>query len=156
MAGTRFRTLTLLVCLAQPAAAAAHGVGIECTHEPETGVIRVAAFYTDDTPASAARITVADVDGRTVARGQADDRGLWSFPRPSPGVYQVEADAGRGHRKRIYLTIPEDPDQAPRGDEPSRAAFTRFPWLGLLLGLASLTLLAAVARRGLRRRADSA
>jgi hypothetical protein len=53
----------------------------------------------DDTPAEEASVVVTTIDGKPVANGKTDERGLWSFARPGPGRYLIVVDAGSGHRR---------------------------------------------------------
>ena len=68
--------------------------------------IRVEAWFDDDEPAAEARVVVTDAEGRTIASGVLDEKGVWSFPKPSPGSYSIVVEL-TGHRDRIRLEIPE-------------------------------------------------
>jgi hypothetical protein len=134
--------------------ARAHNLGAECKLRGER--VDVEAFFDDDTVPRNARVNVLDAQRQLVASGRTDEKGRWSFPAPRPGVYQVEIDAGAGHRTSIKIIIPgvrsEQTPAAvarPRPEEPAttisegstRAEFTRFPWLRVAVGLTVIAVL---------------
>jgi nickel transport protein len=167
--------VTSLVLAAAPVGARElpHALGAEAKLRGDR--VEVEAYYSDNTPARDARVTVQDAAEKAVADGRTDDQGRWQFARPAAGKYHVVVDAGDGHRARIALTIPAgetgatttataDPsnpdcdcctDGVIVSTGPSRAEFTRFPWERVALGL-SLIALAAVTWRTLRRPAPAA
>jgi len=119
---TRFRP-ALLALLALPAFAQAHGVGVEA--KLAGGVVRIEAFFDDDTPAADAAVTVRDAADAVVAAGRTDAAGVWAFPAPAGGKYTVRVDAGDGHATTTVVTVP--PGAADGGAisaGPSRAALT--------------------------------
>ena len=132
--------------------AMAHGLNVSL--EPGTpGVpISVVAYFDDDTPAPAAKVVVTENDGTPVAEGTTDERGRWAFGRPAPGHYRIVVDAGNGHRRHANLTIPADAAASAGIDTPSRADFTRFPWLRVGGGVGFLGLVAGGAWFVRRRR----
>jgi hypothetical protein len=141
--------ITTLLLAAGPAAA--HALHAEARLRGDTVTVEV--FYSDNTPARDAVVSVQDRDGREVAAGRTDDNGEWSFPRPAAGKYEITADAGAGHRTRAAVTIPTDTALnalAPKPEEvvitsgPSREELTRFPFLRVALGLAAIGVLAAL------------
>jgi hypothetical protein len=110
-------------------------------------LVRVEAYFSDDTPAINALIVVRNEQNEIVAHGRTDDRGVWAFSRPAPARYEVSIDGGAGHRAAQRLTIPEQPSQpgsqeAVVSDGPVRDDFTRVPWLRLGIGLTVILLLA--------------
>jgi hypothetical protein len=149
----RLAALLLLLIAAPPAHA--HALGAEARLRGDR--IEVEAYYSDNTPARDARVTVLDHAGRLAAAGRTDDQGRWQFPTPWPGPYTVTVDAGAGHRKSVPVTVPAVLPAGPTGpisDGPSREEFTRFPWLRLTVGLAIIAGLAVgwqALRRGLGR-----
>lgn len=135
--------------------AAAHALGTECTlHD---GVVRLEAYFDDDTAAADARVVVRNAASEIVVEGRTDAKGLWHFPAPPPDLYRVTVDAGVGHQTTIRLRIlsraehPSTPASIAENvqEGPSRAEFTRFPWGGMTLGLAAIALLFLIWR-GLR------
>src|SRR5262245_20681084 len=133
----------------------AHALGAEARIRGNQ--VRVEAYYEDDPPAGAARVTVQDASRKVVAEGRTDEKGIWSFPRPAAGHYRLVVDAGAGHRKQLVLDIPvadvspsEPSDQTALEQTPTvsvgptREEFTRTPWLKIGLGLGAIGLLSAV------------
>jgi hypothetical protein len=111
-------------------------------------IVRVEAYFSDDTPAIDALIVVRNDRQETVVQGRTDDRGVWTFARPAAGHYEVAVDAGAGHRAKQQLAVPQLPAEPENreiaaGDGPPRDEFTRVPWLRLALGLTLILLLAA-------------
>src|SRR5205823_875089 len=125
----------------------------------------VEAFFSDNTPARDAAVTVRDPAGAEIAAGRTDDTGEWSFPRPPAGKFTVTVDAGAGHRKQEAITVPTDtalhthsppPPEVIITAGPTRDELTRFPWLRVALGLAAIAVLAGVLVVALRRRPRTA
>jgi nickel transport protein len=150
--------LTAATLLAAADPARAHALCVECKlHGNE---VRVEVFYSDNSPAADARVTVRDAAGNEVAAGRTDAQGVWTFARPAAGSYEVVADAGAGHRRSLTMTVPaaESPPAAgPPGDVtisegPTRAEATAVPWGRVLLGLAVLAAVGCGARWVGRRR----
>jgi hypothetical protein len=138
-----------LLTLAGAAPASAHALGAEARLKGE--YVEVEAYFSDDTPARAARVSVFDEAERTVAEGRTDDAGRWQFLRPAGGTYRVTVDAGAGHRARVTLTIPVEAAAGEAVSEgPSRAEFTRTPWNRVAVGLGAIALAAIVAWAALR------
>ena len=119
----------LAVALVSPSRSQAHDLkaSVNALADP----IRVEAGFDDDTPADGARVEVTDAEGRTIASGVLDDKGLWSFPKPGPGSYRIVVELA-GHRDAIRLVIPE-------AVPPEVVADWRLDKnLGLVIGLALL------------------
>lgn len=96
--------LALAVALLVPRSAAAHDLRAKVI--PDADPIRVEAGFDDDTPAAGARVEVTDAEGRTIASGVLDEKGVWSFPKPGPGSYLIVVEL-TGHRDPVRLEIPE-------------------------------------------------
>ena len=145
------------LALLLPSPAWAHGLNVSLRRTRNAPARRctVAAYFDDDTVAREAKVVVTENNGIAVVQGTTDERGQWAFPRPTPGRYRILVDAGNGHRVHANLDIPPDPAAAVGIDTPSRADFTRFPWLGILGGVGSLTIAAGLAWRLRRRRTAS-
>ena len=144
------RTMPIAVglLLILPASGFAHALHIACTVNDDK--VAVEAFYDDDTPAPKAKIQVVNDQGEVIDKGEADERGLWSFKRPAPGRYEVRADAGAGHRAKRTIQIgmaasaSVDSDSTKRqtievkesiSAEPTREELTATPWLKIAIGL---------------------
>jgi prepilin-type N-terminal cleavage/methylation domain-containing protein/prepilin-type processing-associated H-X9-DG protein len=108
------------VFLAVPSTVSAHGVGVEAKLKGDS--VRVEVFFDDDTPAADAKVSVTAEDGKLVAEGKADAKGLWSFSVPRPGKYRVTADAGGGHLAKTTMTIPPRSVSALSASEPRHAS----------------------------------
>jgi hypothetical protein len=142
--------LSVGVALAVAAPVRAHALSAEARIRGHEVVVE--AYFSDNTPARGARVTVHDVADKLIADGHTDDNGSFRFPTPPPGTYQVVVDAGSGHRKRLSITVPnEAASDAIISTGPSREEFTRFPFGGVAAGLTIIGLL-ALGWRAWRRR----
>jgi hypothetical protein len=160
MPDRRTALLAAAVLLLAAGPASAHALYAEAKLRGDTVTVEV--FYSDNTPARGAAVTVRDKSGQEVAAGQTDDEGRWSFARPAAGKYEVMADGGAGHRVRVPITIPSDavlkthtptPDEVVVTAGPTREELTRFPWLRAALGVAAIGGLALLLWLANRRRA---
>lgn len=114
----------------------AHRLHVEA-RVTENYQLRVEAYYDDDTPAQDARITISRGD-QLIAQGLTDDKGVRTFPCPSPGTYTVRAQSA-GHADTATLVVPQPAQAAktsPPPPEDDRASRTRTPWARLAAGLA--------------------
>jgi nickel transport protein len=149
------RIAAALLLLAVTAPVRAHALGVSATVRGK--VVEVEAYYSDDTPARDAHVTVHDHAGNLWTEGRTDELGKWAFALQRPGPYEIVVDAGAGHRQAKSIVVPAVLPPGPTGptaDGPSRAEFTQFPWLRLAFGLTIIAALAAVwlaVRRGVRR-----
>lgn len=158
-------SVAVVVLGAWAADADAHALYIECKLRGDA--VRVEAYFDDDTPAVGAKIVVRTKDGAEVARGAANDKGVFEFAKPAPGKYVVAADAGQGHRAEQPMTMPTAAALEKLGafdlnapevivtPGPTRTERVRFPWLRTGLGLASIAGLAGALWLGLRKKGVS-
>jgi len=152
----------VLVLIAVPTDAFAHALGVACTLRGDK--VEVEVFYDDDTPAQKAKVQVLNANAEVVADGVTDEQGRWTFATPAAGKYEVRADAGAGHRAKKSMTVPGvPPSSVPKSDPaiisegPTRAEFTGFPWLQVLIGVGVLGGVAgACALASKRRKTDPA
>lgn len=131
------------------AAAPARAHDLRAKLNPETDPIRVEAWFDDDTPAQQARVSVVRSTGEEVASGQTDERGVWSFAKPGPGMYRITVESV-GHRDVLRLTIPggEAPNAAPAVDGDFRLDKNLGLFVGIVLLLSgSLAFIRLRARR---------
>lgn len=146
---TRFLP-ALVVVLVLPAAAAAHGLGVEA--KLKAGTLSVEAYFDDDTPAADAKVTVEDESKAVVAEGTTDAKGVWSCAAPKPGKYAVRVDAGDGHKSKATVTVPGAVPPADEpvvvSDGPTRAAFTGpQKWAMAAVGVGLIAGGSVIARR---------
>jgi hypothetical protein len=96
--------------------------------------LRVEAYYSDDTPAQEAKVTVSLGD-EVVAEGRTDEKGVWMGPRPKPGTYTVRVTSTGHAADPETLVVPEEEEvvAVPPPDERERR--TRTPWARLVAGL---------------------
>jgi hypothetical protein len=72
---------------------------------PSDAVI-VEAWFSDDTPAQGAKVTIADASGKEVAFGKTDDTGVCRLPKLGAGKYTATVDL-IGHRDAIEFEVAE-------------------------------------------------
>jgi nickel transport protein len=132
--------LAVAVLLAiAPTSAFAHALGVDCILR--NGKVEVEVFYDDDSPAQQAKVQVVNAKDEVIANGVTGEKGTWSFAAPPPGTYEVRVDAGAGHRakKTIHIPTVEPADEPPAAvtinEGRTRAEFTRFPWVQVLIGV---------------------
>src|SRR5947208_3485638 len=119
------RYVLATVVLLSPLASAgvlAHNLAAECQVRGKQVVLE--AFFSDDTPAPNAKVTVRDDHKAVVAEGKTDAGGVWTFPTPPDGRYEIVVDAGDGHRTTLVLTLPVAETAG-----KSRGELTAIPWL---------------------------
>ncbi len=143
------------VLLASGSTASAHALGVEC--KTQGGRVVVEAFFSDNTSAQDALVTIYDNEKRAIARGTTDADGRWSFPVPPAGRYDVVVEAGMGHRADASFIVNPDSRSTPESTRvasqgPTRSEFTRLPWERVLCGLIVIALGAIMLRWGLRRK----
>ena len=95
--------------------------------------LRIEAFYSDDTPAQEAHITIS-IGDEVLIQGLTDEKGVWVGARPKPGKYTVKAES-IGHAAKETLVI--DATEKPPGDAAPdvRKERTQMPWGRLAAGL---------------------
>lgn len=132
--------LATLVLVLGPSVAMAHKMIVEAAIKPEAlTVVRVEAYFEDDTPATDAVVKVRDDSGQEIAKGKTDDRGVWTFPRPKAGTYTIRVEDSTGHDQEVVLPIPEDPVTVEAATWQPNLILGVAVGLGLLLGIAFLS-----------------
>jgi hypothetical protein len=136
----------LFILGAAPTVARAHSLGVEARQVIQR--VEVEAFFSDNTPARAARVQIVDDAGELLGTATTDDKGKCSLRAPNPGHYQLIVDAGDGHRKQVPLRIvgtlpPPEANPALVVGVP-REEFTRFPWERVVIGVGVIALFAGV------------
>jgi nickel transport protein len=124
----------------------------------ESKQVTVEVFYEDDTPAEEAKLTVTDTKDNKVLEGITDEKGVWKFPPPKPGNYQIKA-ISIGHAVKANFTITDESTALEESNSgqfstPSRKEQTQFPWLRVILGLLAISL-ASIVFWWLKRKPDS-
>lgn len=122
------RYLLLLALIPIP-----HGLLLKV--QADTGGVRLEAFFDDDTPAEKAKVRL-EQNGKLLAEGVTDTKGLWNHAALPGGEYLVIVDAGAGHRaeKRFTAGSAAPPSTTP-APEPTREEMTRFPYGKVAIGL---------------------
>ena len=160
--GATILVLSVLALLASGPRAFAHALGAECKIRGDRVVVE--AYFSDNTSAQDARITVVDDANREVANGKTDAAGRWSFPVPVAGRYEVVVEAGMGHRTTVSFTVDAAATNVSSTtadvpaivtEAPTRAEFTRLPWERILGGLIAIAWAGAGLRWWLRRKGRS-
>lgn len=118
----------------------AHAMRVKCSEKGKQ--VEVEVFFEEDEPAGNALVKILNRDLQVVYSGTADQGGKWSFARPAPGKYTVQA-AHTGHRAEQEIEIGREtasetqptvtPLTPPREDDNL--------WLKIAIGLAIIALL---------------
>ena len=87
--------------------ASAHDLRGRVTLLPES--IKVEAWFSDETPAQGAQVSIKDDKGVEVASGKTDETGICLLPKLKPGTYEAEIEL-IGHRDEIRFEISDDPN----------------------------------------------
>ncbi len=87
--------------LLAPTRARAHAMHADVTVGKD---VKLLAYFDEDVPAEFADVTVTDADGKVVAKGKTDERGLWTFPKPKPGTYTLLAKSV-GHTAKVKFEV---------------------------------------------------
>ena len=136
--------IVVILFLAAPPIAAAHDVALNW--KLKNGVVAVQVFFDSNAPGANAAVTVRDANRSIVAEGKADADGRWSFPAPKPGTYEMRADAGLGHVATERMVIAS----ADASGGTDRGVFTRFRWTKIVIGIATIGMLALAAMIAMR------
>ena len=99
-------TAAALGVLLAPRVASAHDLRANVTVADEVKVL--AYFEEEDSPAQSAEVTVTDEAGATVLTGKTDERGVWAFPPPKPGTYQLKVESA-GHVAKVQFRVNGEP-----------------------------------------------
>jgi nickel transport protein len=139
---SRASALTIAVALLCLSHAAAHALLADVRAGKDR--VTVEAFFDDDTPAAQALVKVFDSGKKIVAEGKTDTKGVWTFPLPPPGEYQLVVDAGAGHRATKKLVV----SARNQSTDNAAAAEHTFPdnssrWLKVAIGLSAIAAISA-------------
>lgn len=103
-------TATTAGVILVPGGAGAHDMN--ATVQVGAGSVRVEVFFEEDLPAERAAVRVTDAAGAEVAAGTTDERGVWTFPAPPPGEYQLRATC-IGHAAAVGFMVAAAPAAEP-------------------------------------------
>jgi len=141
-----------IVCLALfPALALAHAMGVEV--RLKNNQIYIETFFHDDSPASNALVTMENEAGEKIVSEKTDKEGKLQAPAPLPGKYKILVNDGAGHLSSTPLIIPKlNPADTNNQNilvskSPDRNQFIQTPWLGIVVGLATIAALGFIASR---------
>lgn len=151
----RFFALGVLwvAMLWHPVAALAHGVG---SRELDPGATKAMVFlYADGDPMAFAQVVVTTpgTDGTVYQSARTDGRGQFAFVPSGPGVWEVAASDGQGHRAVRQVTVDDVASPSPDriASSASAPASGIGPgWREVIIGLsllANVALAAALWRR---------
>jgi hypothetical protein len=129
------------------AAAKAHGLYARA--ELRGSQLRIEAWFDDDTPAEQAKVKIVS-GGVVVREGTSDEKGLWLTEALPAGKYQIQVDAGAGHRRDTEFIMPEKGDISAAG--PTKSEVKEQHWVGVIVGLLAITLLIMFGKYLLRER----
>ena len=127
------RLLAILFVTCFPVIAFAHGLAVKASQTSDT--VRVVAFFDTEDPAEETEITMIAADGRVIAKGMTDSKGVFTFPTPEAGEYQIVADAGLGHRAKTMLSIATTVVGEPK---PELLNSHYLKWFGIAIGFAAI------------------
>lgn len=103
--------LGILGPVSADAAAWWHGLFVKASWQ--SGELRIEAFYDDDTPATQAKIIIADSHGAVLAQGVTNDQGVWRLSWRQPGKLTIRCDTKDGHRASTTLEVPAEAASVP-------------------------------------------
>ena len=141
-----------IVCLALfPALALAHAMGVEV--RLKNNQIHIETFFHDDSPAPGSLVTIENEAGEKILSEKTDKEGKLQAPAPLPGKYKILVNDGAGHLSSTPLIIPKlNPADTNNQNilvskSPDRNQFIQTPWLGIVVGLATIAALGFIASR---------
>jgi hypothetical protein len=115
--------------------ASAHDLRGRITLLPES--IKVEAWFSDDTPAEGAQVSIKDDKGAEVARGKTDETGICLIPKLKPGAYEAEIDL-IGHRDAIRFDVSDESNMLEFSGWRMNQTLGLTIGISLLLGVSSL------------------
>ena len=134
-----------------PALVLAHAMGVEV--RLKNNQIHIETFFHDDSPASGALVTIENEAGEKILSEKTDKEGKLQAPVPLPGKYKIIVNDGAGHLSSTPLIIPKlNPADTNNQNilvskSPDRNQFIQTPWLGIVVGLATIAALGFIASR---------
>ena len=115
--------------------------------------IHIEVFFHDNSPAPGSLVTIENEAGDKILCEKTDKEGKLQAPAPLPGKYKILVNDGAGHVSSTSMTIPKT-NSAETNNEtllisksPDRNQFIQTPWLGMVVGLATIAALGFIASR---------
>ena len=115
--------------------------------------IHIEVFFHDNSPATGAIVTIENEAGEKILSEKTDKEGKLQAPVPLPGKYKIIVNDGAGHLSSTPLIIPKlNPADTNNQNilvskSPDRNQFIQTPWLGIVVGLATIAALGFIASR---------
>lgn len=134
-----------------PALALAHAMGVEV--RLKNNQIHIEVFFHDNSPASGALVTIENESGGKIFSEKSDKEGKLQTPAPLPGKYKILVNDGAGHLSSTPIIIPKTKPAETNNENllisksPDRNQFIQTPWLGMVVGLATIAALGFIASR---------
>ena len=134
-----------------PALALAHAMGVEV--RLKNNQIHIEVFFHDNSPASGALVTIENESGGKIFSEKSDKEGKLQTPAPLPGKYKILVNDGAGHLSSTPIIIPKTNPAETNNENflisksPDRNQFIQTPWLGMVVGLATIAALGFIASR---------
>lgn len=134
-----------------PALALAHAMGVEV--RLKNNQILIETFFHDNSPAPGSLVTIENEAGEKILSEKTDKEGKLQAPVPPPGKYKILVNDGAGHLSSTPLIIPKlNPADTNNQNilvskSPDRNQFIQTPWLGIVVGLATIAALGFIASR---------
>lgn len=115
--------------------------------------ILIEVFFHDNSPAPGSLVTIENEAGEKILSEKTDKEGKLQAPVPPPGKYKILVNDGAGHLSSTPLIIPKlNPADTNNQNilvskSPDRNQFIQTPWLGIVVGLATIAALGFIASR---------
>ena len=115
--------------------------------------IHIEVFFHDNSPASGALVTIENESGGKIFSEKSDKEGKLQTPAPLPGKYKILVNDGAGHLSSTPIIIPKTNPAETNNENflisksPDRNQFIQTPWLGMVVGLATIAALGFIASR---------
>jgi nickel transport protein len=125
------------VAVLSPGRADAHALELTVRVPPDAPEVTLLAAFDDDMPAKEAEVVVTDAEGKEIAKGKTDEKGVWKFAKPASGTYFAVVEAS-GHKDRVKFEV--------AGESATETEYTGWRpdrTLGLVLGVGGLLLASA-------------
>jgi hypothetical protein len=133
-----------IILLFFAAASAAEAHGLYARAELRDHQLMIEAWFDDDTPAEKAKVKIIS-SGTIFREGFTNEKGIWLIEPLPAGTYQIQVDAGAGHRREIEFVMPDGDTKISSG--PTKNEVWWREKAGILIGFLILTLLVIAGKR---------